>query len=187
MTLFVIFFQSHTANAAYMNSQGQILSIEHVYNNSHYRVSLDERHIGLLDEDKILDVLKVIDYSNFSGRTLLNITKAHLDVYGILINIIFLSSIIQGDPQPAALGEAFYFLTKSGILTWSILNHLGEDRQTTVLAPLSGLTPFLGMAIERGLRFRKLDILLDHKNIPISDRLFYKYLKRIKENIAQSN
>ncbi len=187
VTIFIILFHFYTANAAFINSEGETLSVIPI-SDSFLEVYLNEDPIGLLNKGEILDVLKVIDYIlNFESTAPFDIRKAHLDIYGSLIIGILTGLIIKGDSQLAVYAEAIYFFTKIGMLTWYLPNQLGEDRQTTgALAVMSGLSPISGMFIEWFSRLGNFNRLLHPDNIKISDRVFYKYVKRIKENTAKN-
>jgi len=128
MTIFIILFQFLTANAGFTDPSGQRLSIE-PYTGSLYRAYLDGNPLGLLDKDQILKSLKGLDYNNLTRiRDLLNIKKAHLDIYSIFQTILLGYLISQTDPvHYAGTLELIYIFGRSLLTKIYLVKDLGEE------------------------------------------------------------
>jgi hypothetical protein len=187
--VFIIVFQFFTANAGFTNPNRQRLSIE-PYAGSLYMAYLNGIPLGLLNKDKILESLKGLDYNNFSRmRDLLNIKKAHLDIYSIFQTILLGYLISQTDPvHYAGTLELIYIYGRSLLTVRHLVKDLGEEdiNMAISLSSATAVSPFLGMFIEglsRDLNFKRM---LDVKDTRISHRQFEIYTKLIKKYVAEA-
>lgn len=187
MNIFAVLFQFLIANAGLTDPSGQRLSIEPY--GPFYIAYLNGRQLGPLDKAEILKSLKGLDYNNLSRmRDLLNITKAHLDIYGIFQTILLGYLITQRDPvHYAGTLEVIYIFWKSK-QTIKHLKDLGEENIDIAFSLSAGtaISPFVGMAVEGILRDRNFKMMLDFKDTLISHRQFEIYTKLIKKYVAKA-
>ena len=193
--IYVVIIQFCTANAGFMNSQEEILSIKPVYD-SFYSVFLNGIHLGMLDKNKILNALKGIDYTNFKSFKVINVfdknrphfviedfAKAHLDVMSI-IPIAHLGLLLISQDLSNLFFINGYFPLKAIPLFFTLRESINV---ILIVSIASGINPFLGMVAERFvLRRNNFDIILDDKiNIVISDSKFEKYFDSITRHLEE--
>lgn len=102
----------------------------------------------------------------------MDIRKAHLDIYALMVNVAFIALIKQGNPYHASEAiELIYFLIKESAVAKPILKKEGA-KTAHIVASATGLHFLIGMMVEAVTRHIDFKKLQDYEKFIISEELY---------------
>jgi hypothetical protein len=182
---FIVLIQFFTLNAGFTTSDGKFLRIERGYYTGEYFLKEGKVSLGAVSLKKISKLIKKIDYVNFPNllsilkgdqrlnlSTLMDIRKAHLDIYALIVNVAFIALIKQGNPYHASEAiELIYFFLKQTAVSKAILKKEGAIT-AHIFASATGLHFLIGMTVEAVTRYIDFKKLEAGEKFIISEKLY---------------
>lgn len=178
------------ANAALINEAGERLTLYN-HGGGDYSLALDEEILGVLDQRSFLAVFKNLDFFNLPDvkkslvenlKQLLNIRKAHIDLYWFPVLLILVPRNYDNELLVRSIVSILFFGLKSSQVFQELRKfHSDKIINLYAISAGAGIFPLATAYQEKLIRDSRLDDLISPEDVLVNAKLFAEYVRRIKE------